>query len=134
MTTGKAFGYEHEVACALQAARLAGQRLREAFHAGFKDDVDRPVELTIYDVLTNAYPQYGYRGEELGLRSTPRDPGAHLWLVDPQDGTSAARKGFRGAAVSIALLRTGRRFSVLCTLIVRLTMMATLSGGPRAFS
>ena len=43
----------------------------------------------------------------MGLTAEPKDAEHHLWLVDPQDGTSAAEKGFRGAAVSIALLRNG---------------------------
>ncbi|MGH9629375.1 MAG: inositol monophosphatase family protein, partial [Bryobacteraceae bacterium] len=38
----------------------------------------------------------------------PGDSREHLWLVDPNDGTAAFEKGFRGAAVSIALLRDGR--------------------------
>jgi fructose-1,6-bisphosphatase/inositol monophosphatase family enzyme len=42
------------------------------------------------------------------LVAKPSDADKHLWLVDPQDGTSAASKGFRGAAVSIALLRDGQ--------------------------
>ena len=54
-----------------------------------------------------AFPTYGYRGEEIGLTAQAEDAEHHLWLVDPQDGTSAAEKGFRGAAVSIALLRNG---------------------------
>jgi fructose-1,6-bisphosphatase/inositol monophosphatase family enzyme len=39
--------------------------------------------------------------------SPPGDSAGHLWLLDPDDGTSAFEKGFRGAAVSIALLRNG---------------------------
>ena len=31
----------------------------------------------------------------------------HIWLVDPNDGTSAYLKGWRGSAVSIALVRKG---------------------------
>jgi fructose-1,6-bisphosphatase/inositol monophosphatase family enzyme len=44
----------------------------------------------------------------LGLVSPPQDSAGHLWLVDPDDGTSAFEAGFRGASVSIALLRDGR--------------------------
>ncbi len=37
------------------------------------------------------------------------EPGAgrYLWLIDPNDGTSAYLKGWRGSSVSIALLRDG---------------------------
>ena len=54
------------------------------------------------------FPQYGYHGEELGFVSPPQDSAGHLWLVDPDDGTAAFEQGFRGASVSIALLRDGQ--------------------------
>ncbi len=62
----------------------------------------------ILGILSAGFPSYGYRGEELGLVRHSADPAGHLWLVDPDDGTAAFDKGFRGAAVSIALLHDGR--------------------------
>src|ERR1051325_8207315 len=99
--------YEREVEHALRAARHAGDLLTSAFHRGFPTDVDKQIDETIRSSLQTTFPDYGYRGEELGLASLPQDQDKHLWLVDPQDGTSAAKRGFRGAAVSIALLRDG---------------------------
>jgi len=58
-------------------------------------------------ILSPAFPDYGYRSEELGVLASPRDPKHHLWLIDPQDGTDAAERGYRSAAVSVALLRDG---------------------------
>ncbi len=56
--------------------------------------------------LLDFRPDYAYLGEETG--ASPCAPGeAHCWVVDPNDGTSAFMRGFRGAAVSVALLRNG---------------------------
>jgi fructose-1,6-bisphosphatase/inositol monophosphatase family enzyme len=70
-------------------------------------DIDRRAEEKIHQILTTGFPHYGYRGEELGFLA-PQDAAGHLWLVDPNDGTAAFEEGFRGASISIALLRNGR--------------------------
>src|SRR5262249_33740392 len=92
-----------------EAAREAGALLRADFHRpggprgqGDHADADAEAERLIRDRLLAALP-CGYRGEELGtLEGADRSP---LWLVDPQHGTRAYLKGWRGSAVSIALLR-----------------------------
>ncbi len=101
------YNYRGELDCAMRAAAVAGVLLQRAFHAG-ESDVDCRAEEAIQQCLMAGFPQYGYHGEELGLVSPAKDSARHLWLVDPDDGTSAFEKGFRGAAVSIALLRDGR--------------------------
>ncbi len=95
----------------LDAAYKAGGILREAF-----SDIDGPegtqhhalcdeeAENLIRERLIEAYPSYGYLGEETGYRE-PAQGCDYLWIVDPNDGTSAFMRGFRGSAVSIALLR-----------------------------
>lgn len=107
--------YVQQLATALEAARQAGDLLREEFHRpggprgeGAHADIDDIAEAGIHRILSAAYPEYGYRGEELGLKSTPRDAGAHTWVVDPNDGTNDYLRGFRGSSVAIALLRNGR--------------------------
>lgn len=101
--------YRPELNCARQAALQAGALLRRAFHVREADvDTDCAAEEEIHQTLMASFPQYGYHGEELGFVAPPHDAGGHLWLVDPDDGTDAAEKGFRGASVSIALLREGR--------------------------
>lgn len=100
---------------ALDAAAAAGRLLRRAFHRpNPADDVagkaraDREAEDLIRRRLCEAFPDAGFRAEERpdeGRR--PRTPEAGLWLVDPNDGTSAFQKGHRGASVSIALIRDG---------------------------
>src|SRR5215470_3963988 len=101
------YDYLKELDCAMRAAAAAGTLLRRAFHAG-ESDVDCRAEKVIQQVLMAGFPHYGYHGEELGFVGSPQDTAGHLWLVDPDDGTSAFEKGFRGAAVSIALLQAGR--------------------------
>jgi fructose-1,6-bisphosphatase/inositol monophosphatase family enzyme len=99
--------YEKQLECARVAAETAAALLRRAFHYG-ENGVDKAAEEEIRKTLMGAFPEYGYRGEELGLIMRPHDASGHLWLVDPDDGTSAFEQGFRGASVSIALLRQGR--------------------------
>ena len=100
---------------AIVAAKGAGKLLREDFHRengpqGTRHHalVDEETESVIYEVLTKNFPEFGYLEEELGHKRPSVDPEKHLWLVDPNDGTSAFMQGFRGAAVSIALLRHGK--------------------------
>jgi ADP-ribosylglycohydrolase/fructose-1,6-bisphosphatase/inositol monophosphatase family enzyme len=101
--------YHSELELAVRAAEAAGTTLREAFHDSRVSGhvADLRAEQQILGILSAGSPSYGYRGEELGLVQHPADAAGHLWLVDPDDGTAAFEKGFRGAAVSIALLRGG---------------------------
>jgi ADP-ribosylglycohydrolase/fructose-1,6-bisphosphatase/inositol monophosphatase family enzyme len=106
--------YIRELETATQAALAAGAMLRDEFHrpegprgADGHADVDDRAEAAIYGTLTNAFPEYGYRGEELGFKVPARDAGRHMWIVDPNDGTSDFLRGYRGASASIALIRGG---------------------------
>src|SRR5579883_3265542 len=55
-----------------------------------------------------ACPEWRYRGEETRPHEPARDAAGHVWLVDPNDGTSAFLRGQRGSAVSIGLVRGGQ--------------------------
>lgn len=68
--------------------------------------VDEGVELEIRAALLGAFPSWGYLGEELG-GVAGRDPEGHVWVVDPQDGTAAGLRGWRGGSVAIGLVRAG---------------------------
>ncbi len=101
--------YQHVLAAAMEAARAAGALLREDFYrpdgprgAGDHADADAEAERLIRDRLRAASP-WGLRGEELG--TAPGSDPSHLWLIDPNDGTRAYLKGWRGSSVSIGLLR-----------------------------
>jgi ADP-ribosylglycohydrolase/fructose-1,6-bisphosphatase/inositol monophosphatase family enzyme len=104
-------GYAQALAVAIEAAQAAGALLRQEFYRpggprghGAHADIDAEAEHLIRGRLLAAFP-WNYLGEEL-QRTENNDP-HHLWLVDPNDGTSAYLKGWRGSAVSIAALRDG---------------------------
>ncbi|NLI78600.1 MAG: ADP-ribosylation/Crystallin J1 [Candidatus Riflebacteria bacterium] len=103
-----------ELEVAIEAVRAAGAILLQDFHRPGgprkKDDhhalADTEAERVIHDLLRGRFPQHGYLGEELGVA----DPGTSgfVWLVDPNDGTAAYLKGYRGSAVSIGLVHEGK--------------------------
>ena len=103
--------YPQALAVAIEAAQVAGALLRQEFYRpggprghGAHADIDAEAEHLIRGRLLAAFP-WNYLGEEL-QRTDNNDP-HHLWLIDPNDGTSAYLKGWRGSAVSIAALRDG---------------------------
>ncbi|MBO0703660.1 MAG: ADP-ribosylglycohydrolase family protein, partial [Candidatus Dormibacteraeota bacterium] len=63
---------------------------------------DDEAEQVIRTRLLAAFPRWGFLGEETGVT---KGDGIHVWVVDPNDGTRAMQRGFRGNAVSIALVR-----------------------------
>lgn len=106
--------YFRALEVAISAARAAGDVLRRAFHqpggpkgVPGKAPADTEAEHVIRKKLLDAFPDWGYRGEETGSQSSA-DPDRHVWLVDPNDGTVSYQSGYRGTAVSIGLLRDGR--------------------------
>ena len=104
--------YTAVLAVAIAAATVAGAVLRADFvrpggpsGAGEHADADDEAEALIRARLLGETPQWSYRGEETGSQTGTDDH--HTWLVDPNDATSAYLQGYRGSAVSIALLRDG---------------------------
>lgn len=104
--------YSGALQAAIEAARLAGDLLLAEFcrpggprgssgHA----PADAQAEGLIAELLLGRFPEWGFRGEE---RPELRRGGEHVWVVDPNDGTSAWLEGWRGSAVSIALVHRGR--------------------------
>jgi fructose-1,6-bisphosphatase/inositol monophosphatase family enzyme len=98
---------------AVDAARAAGDILRRDFHRaggprghGDKAEADVEAEVVIRARLLEAFPSWGYLGEETG-RGAPPAAGAPTWLVDPNDGTRDYLEGRRGSAVSIGLVASG---------------------------
>jgi len=103
--------YAQSLSVAIEAAKEAGALLRADFYRpggprghGDHADADEEAERLIRARLLDAFP-FNYLGEE--LQRTDRGDPHHQWLVDPNDGTSAYLKGWRGSAVSIGLLRDG---------------------------
>jgi ADP-ribosylglycohydrolase/fructose-1,6-bisphosphatase/inositol monophosphatase family enzyme len=102
--------YQQALALAIAAARLAGAILREEFHraGGPKGShghalADDLAGERICELLRSL--GWGIRCEDPSVFE-PRSS-RHTWLIDPNDGTSAYLKGWRGSAVSIAALRDG---------------------------
>jgi ADP-ribosylglycohydrolase/fructose-1,6-bisphosphatase/inositol monophosphatase family enzyme len=94
---------------AIAAAREAGALLRADLHrAGGprghvdKADADTEAETLVRGRLLEAFPGWGFVGEETG--AVEGDPANPVWVVDPNDGTRDYLKGRRGSSVSIGLL------------------------------
>jgi ADP-ribosylglycohydrolase/fructose-1,6-bisphosphatase/inositol monophosphatase family enzyme len=108
--------YMKHIELARFAALEAGEVLRRELHraggprgVGSHAPVDEVAQELICRRLLAETPLYGLRCEERSVPGrTPADDELHCWVVDPNDGTSSFLEGRRGAAVSIALLRTGR--------------------------
>ena len=82
-----------------ESRRPAGPR-----GAGSKAEIDVEIERYLADRLTAILPAR-FVGEETPAR--PGDGSPYCWLVDPHDGTWAYLQGYRGSAVSVALVRDG---------------------------
>ena len=103
------------LAVAIECARDAGTILRTAFYdigaVRYQDGLpvaDVRVEDMIYDRIRAQFPLTGIRLEERPEHNRPPDEGSNsVWLIDPHDGTTAAHQGWRGASVSIGVIRDG---------------------------
>lgn len=100
-----------------RAARKAGRGLSRDFGeveklqvstkgpSDFVSDADKRAEQRIYDVLSEARPDWGFLGEEGGeIKGKDKQ---HRWIVDPLDGTTNFLHGLPHFAISIALERDG---------------------------
>ncbi|MCG2633378.1 MAG: inositol monophosphatase [Gammaproteobacteria bacterium] len=106
------------VTIASRAARAAGEIIvhgardlhrvqsRSKGDRDLVSEVDLRAEARIVEILGEAFPEHGIRGEE----GTARAPGGSQaeWLVDPLDGTRNFLHGYPFYCVSIALLDQGR--------------------------
>lgn len=100
------------LSAAIQAASDGGAVLRQDFlkpggpsGAGSHAAADLAAEHVIRRRLLAATPECGYLCEETGRGGAAS--AEYVWLVDPNDGTASYLQGYRGSAVSIALLRGG---------------------------
>jgi myo-inositol-1(or 4)-monophosphatase len=102
----------------IRAARAAGDRLKLDFaeiatleikHKNGPADpftiADVRAEQTVKAILAEAYPDYGFLGEEGGV-TVGADPDS-TWICDPLDGTANFLIGLPIWAVNIALQRGG---------------------------
>lgn len=104
-----------ELAAALRAARTAAPLISGYYRSGvavrMKADrtpvtvADEEAEAAIRQVLLDAFPGYGFYGEEGGMYG--HDQSA-LWLVDPIDGTKSFVRGYPFFSTQIALMQEGK--------------------------
>src|ERR1700704_2738974 len=67
---------------------------------------DDEAEWAIRQHLLSAFPKWGFLGEE--PRPPPAESGHdYVWVVDPNDGTTSMQRGYRGHAISVALVHDG---------------------------
>jgi myo-inositol-1(or 4)-monophosphatase len=97
---------------AIEAARAAGELLRQNFHqklrvdAVFKHDIKLEIDVRTQDLITklllDRFPQHALYGEEgiVGDQSAE-----YQWIVDPLDGTVNYFYGIPHFCTSIALRR-----------------------------
>ncbi len=104
-----------ELQAALAAARAAAQIIRPLYRRNvavtLKSDqspvteADVRAEQAIREVLADAFPAYGFYGEEGGRHAMEAE---NVWLVDPLDGTKSFVRECPFFSTQIALLRAGQ--------------------------
>ena len=97
-----------------RAARAGGEVLldwadrfavREKGRADLVTEADLASQEAIRRLLSEAFPDHGFLGEENGADHAGRD--GYRWIVDPLDGTTNYVHGLHQYAVSIGLERRG---------------------------
>lgn len=99
---------------ALEAARVAEQVILKYFESGIdvqlKGDMspvtqaDIETEQVIRKILSEAFPEHGFYGEETGKDKEDAD---YIWLVDPIDGTKSFVRDTPFFSTQIALMYKG---------------------------
>lgn len=117
---------------AVEAARAAEAVINRYYHGDFdvehKADAspvtiaDIECERAIKAVLSEAFPEHGFYGEELGRESIDAE---YVWLIDPIDGTKSFVRGYPFFSTQIALLHQGE-------LIVGVSNAPAFNGGEMA--
>lgn len=72
-------------------------------------EIDRLGERALLNFLKSARAPVAYYSEDAGYSTFSKDSPKHLLIVDPIDGTRAAKNGFEGCVVSIAATRVIER-------------------------
>jgi myo-inositol-1(or 4)-monophosphatase len=71
-------------------------------------DADLAIQTRLDREIAAAFPDDGVLGEESGAAGPRRLEAAHVWVVDPIDGTNNFGRGLPGFATSVGVLRYGR--------------------------
>ncbi len=102
------------LATAINAAREAEKIIRHYYQHPIAVEIkadhspvtkaDQEAENAIRLILSHAFPDFGFYGEETG-QSQMQSP--YLWLVDPLDGTKSFIRGYPFISTQIALMKDG---------------------------
>jgi len=126
-----------ELQAALAAARAAAQIIHPLYRANLAvtlkadrspvTEADLRAEQAIREVLAQAFPGYGFYGEEGGRHAMDAE---NIWLVDPLDGTKSFVRECPFFSTQIALLRAGELIlGVSCASAYGETAWAERGGG-----
>ena len=106
--------FSKELVTAIDASNAAARLIRSYFKGNFNVDikedmtpvteVDIKAENTIKDIILNAFPDYGFYGEETCRENKNSE---YTWLVDPIDGTKGFVRGYPFFSTQIALMHHG---------------------------
>ena len=106
--------FSKELVIAIDASNAAAKLIRSYFKGNFivdiKEDmtpvteVDIKAENTIKEIILNAFPDYGFYGEETCRENKNSE---YTWLVDPIDGTKGFVRGYPFFSTQIALMHHG---------------------------
>ncbi len=77
------------------------RQVEEKFQAGLVTEADKASEREIRKVITDAFPQHAFLGEEEGMSGSPDSD--YIWMIDPIDGTTNYVHQLPFFAISIAL-------------------------------
>lgn len=103
--------FSKELVIAIDASNAAAKLIRSYFKGNFNVDikkdmtpvteVDIKAENTIKEIILNAFPDYGFYGEETCRENKNSE---YTWLVDPIDGTKGFVRGYPFFSTQIALM------------------------------
>ena len=106
--------FSKELVTAIDASNAAAKLIRSYFKGNFNVDikkdmtpvteVDIKAENTIKEIILNAFPDYGFYGEETCRENKNSE---YTWLVDPIDGTKGFVRGYPFFSTQIALMHHG---------------------------
>jgi myo-inositol-1(or 4)-monophosphatase len=88
----------------LESGRLETLQIAEKKPANYVTNLDHASEAQLKELLTTAYPDFGFLGEESGETESASE---WRWIVDPLDGTRNLIRGIPMWCVSVGLTRNG---------------------------
>lgn len=123
--------------CAVQAAKAAGQLLKDNFYKQktiasqsrktVKLELDQKSEVLIRAMISETFPDHQILGEEQGLDDTSSD---YLWIVDPIDGTTNYLHQLPHFCVSIACQYQGKSHAAVIFDPIRDELFTSTVNGP----